>query len=564
MDSNVYTADFETRNNELNLKLGTSVWLADICNINSLEHRTFNNIDDFMFHLSKMDDSIIYFHNLKFDGNFIIYWLLDHNYLWVEDNQLNEHEFSTLITELGVFYNIKICFYKKAHRKKRVIEIRDSSKKIADSVKDIAISYKLPIKKGEIDYKLFRDEHYIATNDEIEYIHNDTEIIARVLKYFYDDGNDAMTSSSDSFKKYKLTVGEKVFNKLFPPPDHEQDTYIRQAYRGGVVLVNPKFKDKILHDVKIYDVNSMYPAQMYFKPLPYGKPIYFKGRYKRFIFYDLYIQHIFVCLDIKEGCMATILRKKALFGKKDYITSSNGELIELYLTNIEIDLMFKHYNVYEIKYIDGLMFKSSTNLFKKYIGPLYEIKCNSSGAIKQLAKMKLNSLSGKFAMNPKHSNKMPYIDAHDDILKYMTLPAFYDKPIYPAMSVFITAWAKKELFDAIDSNIESFVYCDTDSVHLLSEAKNIAIHDSDLGKWSLEKIYHTAKYLAQKTYFGIKGSKEPYSNDIKVAGCPSKVKEQMTLETFVWGQKFDGKLVAKKAKGGVVLVDVGFTLKERE
>ena len=56
----------------------------------------------------------VYFHNLKFDGEFIIYWLLHNGFEHREDSEdLDKDTFSTLISDMGQFYSIEICFGKE-------------------------------------------------------------------------------------------------------------------------------------------------------------------------------------------------------------------------------------------------------------------------------------------------------------------------------------------------------------------------------------------------------------------------------------------------------------------
>lgn len=100
-----YTADFETATwveNE------TWVWAYAICDIESLEITEIgNNIDDFMIFCENSKNSIFYFHNLKFDGEFIFYWLLTHGFKYIKDKKDKDNKtFTCLISNLrSVFFN---------------------------------------------------------------------------------------------------------------------------------------------------------------------------------------------------------------------------------------------------------------------------------------------------------------------------------------------------------------------------------------------------------------------------------------------------------------------------
>ena len=73
----VYVADFETRNSKMDVaQNATSVWLWDICDIEEYKHTTGYNMQSFVDELVKIAPCVIYTHNLKFDGSFIIDYII--------------------------------------------------------------------------------------------------------------------------------------------------------------------------------------------------------------------------------------------------------------------------------------------------------------------------------------------------------------------------------------------------------------------------------------------------------------------------------------------------------
>lgn len=549
-----YVADFETNNsdNAINSEK-THVWLWDICDPqNGYSHITGDKIEYFISELSLLSPCTIYFHNLKFDGAFIIDHLLKAGYRHTTDRKLSKGQFSTLISESMVFYAIKVFAGSST------VEIRDSSKKIAGSVFDIAYAYDLPVTKGEIDYKLERTYGYRATSAERDYICRDTEVVARALKEQYDAGLTRMTASSDALQQYKMNC-PKPFTEIFPVLDFEVDTLIREAFYGGMVICNPKYAGvEITVPVFVYDDNSMHPSQMYYKRMPYGKPKDFRGRYRNDPEYPLYIQKLSVCCKIKAGHIPVIMTRKGMFHGIQYLSDTRGELISLTLTNIDLEMLLEHYDIYEIAYNGGLAFKASKGMFKQYISEVYEVKKTAKGAKKAIAKLKLNGLYGKFATNPTHYRRIPYLDKN--VVKYAMSEPETGKPVYTPVAVWTTAYSRKALVEAIYANLDNFVYCDTDSIHVLEPAKGITIDEDNIGDWKLEKTYSSAKYLGQKAYFGVdeKGNK-----DIKLAGCPKNVLKDIEFFDFFIGAEYNGKLMPKRVDGGVVLVERTFTVKDR-
>lgn len=106
---NIYTIDFETRNSTLDLaNKETSVWLWDICSCDTFKHRYGTTLDDlfrFVFDEIK-EDVIYYFHNLKFDGSFLISYLLTHGYTWSDKpfKEIQPYYFNSLIDSRKQFF----------------------------------------------------------------------------------------------------------------------------------------------------------------------------------------------------------------------------------------------------------------------------------------------------------------------------------------------------------------------------------------------------------------------------------------------------------------------------
>src|SRR6185312_16228 len=199
----------------------------------------------------------------------------------------------------------------------------------------------------------------------------------------------------------KDIISTKVFDKYFPVMSLELDSNLRLAYRGGFTWLNDRFAGKEIGEGMVFDVNSLYPSQMYEKPLPYGMPIYYDGKYEHDEHYPLFIQHIRCEFELKEGYIPTIQIKRNLaFRQNEYLKSSNGDIVDLYVTNVDLELIQEHYELYDLEFLSGWKFKSGTGLFNQFIDKWTYIKTHEQGAVKLLAKLMLNSLYGKFATNP--------------------------------------------------------------------------------------------------------------------------------------------------------------------
>lgn len=186
-----FSCDFETA---VWLEEESFVWAWASCEIGNEENIIINNnIDSFIRFLEKNSGSTFYFHNLKFDGEFIISKLLELGFTHIQDRkEAKDKTFSTLISNFGVFYQITIYFKKQGHHTKKVTII-DSLKIIPFSVSQIAKSFGLTESKLEIDYLKPRSKNHKLTDEEKAYIKNDVVIVSKALNVIFSEGLNKMT-----------------------------------------------------------------------------------------------------------------------------------------------------------------------------------------------------------------------------------------------------------------------------------------------------------------------------------------------------------------------------------
>lgn len=553
----LYTADFETTTDPADCR----VWAYGICEIGNPNNFQYgNSIDGFMKWAKKEKKATTYFHNLKFDGEFILCWLFEHGFKLVVDRKdLTDNTFTTLISDKGQFYSMEICF-KRWGKERESLTIYDSLKILPFSVAAIAKGFNLPISKLEIDYHETREKGHELTQQEIDYLRNDVDIVARALNTLFKQGLTKMTQGSNALYDYKQTVGTKNFNKWFPIPDYDSD--IRQSYKGGFTYLNPKFKELDLPEGIVLDVNSLYPSVMYYQPLPYGEGIFFKGKYKPDKIYNLYVQ-MFTCqFELKPGYIPTIQLKNNLsFIPTQYLESSDGEDVTLCLTNVDLELFMEHYNVFNIEYHSGWKFKSAIGLFKDYIDKWNKVKMestlNGNKAMRTLAKLMLNALYGKFALNPNVQSKLPWYD--NGVIKYKLGEKETREPIYIPVGTFITAWARYKTISSAQKVYDRFVYADTDSLHLIGPEipDMLEIDPVKLGAWKHESTFTRARFLRQKSYI------EEIDGVLKItcAGMPDRCYQYVTWDNFHTGATYAGKLGMTHVNGGIVLKDIPFSIK---
>lgn len=392
--SKCWSADFETTTDEKDCR----VWAYSLSNVEDPDKFIYgNSIDDFMkWCANSKENYTLYFFNLKFDSAFIINWLFSNGYEFIEDSkQRKDKTFTTLITDLGQFFTIDIYFRVKKHYVNKV-RIIDAQKIFPNfSVERLAESFGLPISKLTLDYHARREIGHKLTDEEIAYIRNDVEIVARVLKEMFTKGLTKMTIASDALNNFKDHFS--FFRRYFPKIEDHVDSEIRKSYRGGFTYVNPLYQEKICSAGVTLDVNSLYPSVMKNEMMPYGEPVLYEGLYQENPNYPLYIQVMECAFELKKGKIPTIQLKNNLnFIPNEYLESSNNKIVCLYLTKPDFELFIENYNIYCEKYEGGFMFKGRVGFFNKYIDYWTEQKITAgkegNKGKRQIAKLMLNSL----------------------------------------------------------------------------------------------------------------------------------------------------------------------------
>ena len=616
-----FVADLESNNHAEDCH----VWASGIAEIpaqytTSPQVRYWNNIDGLMEFLSSQTETHeVYFHNAKFDSQFILDYLYANGYEF--DEELSKPKtFRTLITTTNIFYTLEICHFAKTEKngkdkntgvqryktKRITTKIVDSFKKIPLSVSSIAKAFELNISKGEIDYNLNRPKGYVPSMEEIDYLERDIVIVARAMSLFIEQGFDKLTLSSDALKSFKETFSgkrgreaERFYRNWFPKVSKDDDKFIRMAYKGGFVGIKEGEEEKLQGQGVAYDVNSLYPACMKFSPMPFGKPVKFNGFYyderNKYLHhqYTLFIQD-FVCdYKLKPGKPACAQIKDHLMGDVEYATE--GQKVNFTMTNIDLNLFFECYEVTNFKALSGMAFMSRVGIFDNYINHWMNEKeqatINNNEGMRLISKLFLNGLSGKFATTSESLVNVPYKDEKSGIIKYKMVQGEEKEIQYTALSTFITAFARQVLFNAIMSNYDRWIYSDTDSIHFKGweEPQNMYIHDTDLGAWKCEGYFERALFLKQKAYIEeyhkkmvvdettgeiryknitkledletVEGDSRELELEVKCSGMTDEIKSQVNFTNFYIGATFSGKRTQRVVKGGRIIKESDFTIR---
>lgn len=642
--------DFETTVYEG--QTDTQVWASACVEMWTENVVILHSIGNTFDYFKKLKCNLLcYYHNLKFDGSFWLDYLLtqlnykqayeqldpeDPNTIqWLRDKDMPNNSFKYSISDKGMWYTITI------KTSGQFIRIRDSLKLLPFSVKRIGQSFKTKHKKLDMKYEGFRYPGCEITAEEKDYIANDVLVVKEALEIMYSEGHDKLTIGSCCLSEYKKILSQhdlmkrpnEIYNEIFPNLYEikiDKDTYgyetagdyIRKSYKGGWCYLVRGKENNIYHNGITADVNSLYPSVMSSESgcyYPTGKPKFWSGNYipeeaeqPNHYFFIRIRTRFFLKPDklpfiqIKNNLHyrpTEMLETSDIYNRKtnryynsyyDLEGERHEAYVELTLTMTDWYLLNEHYNLVGLEILDGCIFYARIGIFDDYISHYAEMKMNSTGARRELAKLFLNNLYGKMASSPDSSFKVAFMK-EDKTIGFFQVSQQDKVPGYIAVGSAITSYARNFTIRTAQKNYHGresrgFIYADTDSIHCdldASDLVDVPVHQNKFCHWKLEATWDEAIFVRQKTYIehvvaeNLEPIDTPFYN-IKCAGMPDKCKrlflesmrvqdrkegedytpddlefieQKRTLSDFKVGIKVPGKLMPKRIRGGILLVE---------
>lgn len=465
-----------------------------------------NTLDEFMdFILQDGKNKIIYFHNLSFDGDFIIKWLFRNypknfkqDYQFTTENyevvnQVPKFNWFSFFKNGNKIYNIDWCVRKKIRDKvmKVKIQFRCSYNLMPSSIDSLGKSFKInKMDEEEINNLILKG--YIKEKNEFydlggNYVHQDEYLKNVFVSYIKRDVMIAKTA----FLNYKETVEstKDAINNKYNKKDvhlqkilttaslvqklvknniwnnkhlhnyikrglkihsYEQYELMRKFYSGGFTQFNPLYHNKIF-DKKGFsiDINSSYPWAMT-QPLPYGELLDEPPKNsKNYLTYCV----VKMSYKIKSKYINFICLKNKTDKRVRYSMHGSGEFYFL-LDEFEFYKKIYDIEITEIKYLYARCF----TFLKPFIDEYYHLKseadANGQVALKTTYKLLLNSLYGSFAK----------------------------KAIYP-----MGIWMEKRFYDALKNNELDGLYDEKNKKWNAKTFKQLNIPNMDLFCVEMEK-----------------------------------------------------------------------------
>lgn len=334
---------------------------------------------------SATNKNVIFVHNLGgFDGYFIFKALL---------MQLGKDNVDSVIDKEHDF--IQITANLDLGDKKIQLIFKDSYRLFGVSLEQLCNNFGVEGKISKYNKvwqnidMLIKTKYIEDLNDFIKYANQDSlSLLLALLKaqeIYWDNHNvDICTiwsTSTLSLKIFRL----KFLKQTIPSLSKHQDRFIRDGYYGGATDHYKVEGENLFY----YDVNSLYPYSM-LNDMPLNHTGFISNITKDMLVKGDFFGFCLAEIECPKNIKIPLLpyRIKGV-GKVVYPT---GKWSGVYFSEILREIM-KH--GYKVKPIKGHAFDKG-NIFNEYINHFYDIKKNSKGPARFIAKMHLNQLYGYF------------------------------------------------------------------------------------------------------------------------------------------------------------------------
>jgi hypothetical protein len=448
------------------------------------------------------------------------------------------------------------------------IEYRDmlklsGGKKLANITNDLQ-KYKVKKMVGDLDYSKIRHSKTPLTDKEMKYGENDIRVcLCYIQEKIEQDGGIAKIPMTNTgyVRRYcrnkcrkRWMKYRKLMNQLQLNP--KEYMMLRDGFMGGFTHANFHYVNKVLKLVASYDLTSSYPSVMVLEKFPMAKGEFQWG--------PLTLDEVETWFD--THCCLMHLQIETLVPKlvQDFPISSskclkiegetvdNGRVVsarylEIICTELDLDTYKTFYDWNDLVVTEMITYEKGflPKVFVEAILDLYVPKTKLKGIAEKaleymISKNMLNAAYGMSVTNPlrdiftyeewgepptKPDMKEAIKTYNEDMKRFLFFP----------WGVWVTAYARHNLFEAIVALGNDYVYADTDSVKFINYERHKQLFDDSndriiekiefvaekrnipvekfmpkndvknkiypIGQWSFEGVYDKFKTLGAKRYF---------------------------------------------------------------
>lgn len=411
-------------------------------------------------------------------------------------------------------------------------------------------------KIGDLDYSLIRHSETDITEEELGYCINDVLIVTSYIQECIEDYGDITKiplTQTGKVRRYvrDITLKEDSYKYMIRKLELKTMEYIqlRKAFQGGFTHANPMYSMQKCYDVTSYDFTSSYPTVMLSEKFPMSKSKYIGNVSVKELEY--YTKNYCCLFDLKlmnvvsKYNFESIISFSKCFRISDYVLN-NGRVFsakELYTTITELDyeIINKFYSFDTIE-IRNLYIYEKKYLPKSFIMAILKLY-NDKTQLKGVKGKEVEYLHSKEMLNSCYG--MTVTDLLNDEYLYennewCTRETNIDKAVedynkdknrflfYP-WGVWVTSYARRNLFSGIYECKNDYIYADTDSIKIFNADKHKKYIDN-YNAMIQNKLKEMCKY---------------YNIDFDL--CRPKTKDGKEKMLGVWD--FDGKYKIFKTLG---------------
>lgn len=291
------------------------------------------------------------------------------------------------------------------------------------------------------------------------------------------------------------------FKRHFPPLDKADYHRMRPAYYGAIVYSKPgEYKN-----CRSWDVNSLYPSIMRDAPMPVGAPVWYDGEYHHDNDYPLHIDVIAFDARLKPGGTATLTNILPVWGYEGERLDSTLGVVTMPVTDVDWETLTENYDVHVWEHIGGWKFRKSHGLYYTYVDKWFHVKQTATGERRQMAKLLLNSLVGKFGASLYRPMLHPKPSTDGGVDFTVDKPGSANSLAWLPTAAYVNAYGRRILSRAMNANADRVLYADTDGMILEGLDAPIGIEPDGrkLGAWKNDHNYDKLRIIGNRKYCGI-------------------------------------------------------------
>ena len=449
-----------------------------------------NDISD-LYELDENKRLVIYVHNLGYEFQF-----MRHYFHWLDVFAISKRKPIRALTLNGIEFRDSLIL---------------SGYSLANTAKNLA-THKIKKLTGDLDYSLIRHHNTPLTDDEISYCINDIQIILAYINEqitYCGDISEIPMTNTGRVRKYvkdrcffnnkkggKRDTGQhQKYRKIMQDLTIDVDTYVqlKRAFMGGFTHANSNHSGKLLQNVTSIDFTSSYPSVMLAEKFPMSRfrkvtiesldeleslcqkhAVVFEAKF------DMISPRITQENYISESKCRNIANAKINNGR-----ISSADSITVTITEIDYHIMKQAYQ-WENLAISNIKYAHKAYLPKQICTSILELYQDKT-KLKDVTGYEVEYLLSKGMLNSIYgmcvTDVVKYQSTYDNVKWETERPNVnievdkYNKSknrfLYYPWGIWVTAYARRNLWTGIIAAGDDYVYSDTDSLKVLNYEKHV-------------------------------------------------------------------------------------------